>query len=54
MSGRKFSRKINRSKTVIYNLLKNSKEYDKKKLTGRPLNLTVQQKLAVGLSTLVR
>ena len=43
MSGRKIAKKINRSKTVIYNLLKNPKEYGKKKHTGRPPILTMCQ-----------
>ena len=47
MSGREIARKINRSKTVIYNLLKNPKEYGKKKHTGRHPTLTKRQKHAI-------
>ena len=36
MSGCEIARKINRSKTVIYNFLKSPKEYDKKKCTIGP------------------
>ena len=52
MSGREIARKINRFKTVIYNFLKNRKEYVKKKRTGRPPTLTVLQKCAVEMCLL--
>ena len=45
MSG--YARKINRSKTVIYKFLKNPKEYDKKKHTGRSPIHTMYQKRAI-------
>ena len=43
MSGREISRKKNRSIRVIYKFLKNPKEYDKKKRTGRPPTLNIVQ-----------
>ena len=43
MSGREIARKITRSKTVIYNILKNPKEYDKKKHTGRLSTYTMRK-----------
>ena len=47
MSSRKIARKVNKSKAVIYNVLRNPKECDKRERTGRPYILTMRQKRAI-------
>ena len=49
MTGHKITRKINKSKTIIYNFLKNPKEYGKKKRTSCHPTLNMRQKRAIVL-----
>lgn len=44
LSGREISKRIKRSKTVVYNFLKNPEMYGMKKRTGRPEILTRREK----------
>lgn len=47
MTGYEIAKRINRSKTVVYNYLKNPGKYGQQKRTGRPSSLTVRQKRAI-------
>lgn len=47
LSGHEIATRINRSKTVVYNYLKNPEKYGQQKRTGRPPSLTPRQTRAV-------